>query len=295
MANLDPKGLFDLIGVHVPKDLKPNILIIGSLAAAYHFRGKLQSGAINTKDADLVVRPAGATAECAKIAQRLIDEKWRRTEKCHAMPEETSADQMRAIRLFPPHSNAYFVELLGFPEKEQVEAIKWVKIKLDDGWYGLPSFKFLGLTDFGRLQADNGLNYAEPAMMALANLLSHPTLGTARMSEQIGGRSLLRSAKDLGRVIALASLGTREEVEIWHEKWERALKSVFPNEFDVLAKRAGNGFRELLEDPQALDEARHAVDIGLLAGQKITNVQMKAVGQRFLVDAIDPLAKRFSD
>jgi hypothetical protein len=43
-------------------------------------------------------------------------------------------------------------------------------------------------------------------MMAAANLLSHKELGTARMTGAIEGRSLLRSAKDLGRVLSLAWL-----------------------------------------------------------------------------------------
>lgn len=292
MANLDPKGLLDLIGAHVPSELKPNILIIGSLAAAYHYREKLTGGAVNTKDADLVVRPAGAIKECQSIAQKLLDKGWRPTPKCKPSLEETPADQMWLIRLFPPSSDAYFVEFLGFPQHEQSELKKWVKIQLASGWYALLSFKFLGLTQFGSLQAHNGISYAAPAMMALSNLLSHPRFDDAKMSEKIGGRELRRSAKDLGRVIALAKLGGREETETWPEKWESALRGVFPREYRELAQVAGNGFREMLTDKDALDEARHAVDVGLLAGQQITNEQMKGFGDRLVMDAIEPLAKR---
>lgn len=43
-------------------------------------------------------------------------------------------------------------------------------------------------------------------MMALANLLEHPTIGASTMSSPIGGKTLKRANKDLGRVLAIATL-----------------------------------------------------------------------------------------
>lgn len=289
---LDPKVLFDLIAAHVPSDLKPNILIVGSLAAAYHFRSELQYDGITTKDADVAIQPAGAIQECQAIAQRLLNDGWRRLAKCYSRPSPTPVEELRAIRLNPPTSDAYFIELLAFPEAGQKEFKKWIPFKVADGWYCLPSFRFLALTAYGRERSENGLMYAAPAMMALANLLSHPVLGAERMSEPVGDRTLLRSTKDLGRVLALARLTSRDETETWAAKWEVALRAAFPEDYSKLAERAGDGLRALLEDSAALEEARHAVDVGLLAGYQVTGEQLRALGRQLLADAVEPLRRR---
>ena len=114
------------------------------------------------------------------------------------------------------------------------------------------------------------------------------------MSDTIGGRSLLRSAKDLGRVLALARLATREETEQWPNEWAHALRKSFPRDYRQLARRAGAGLRRLLDDADALEEARQAVDHGLLAGFQTTMGELRAVGLQLLADAITPLERRFS-
>jgi hypothetical protein len=294
-GRLRPEVLFELVASHVPRELQPHILIIGSIAAAYHHRDSLYHDGITTKDADVMIQPAGAINECQTIAQRLLDGKWRRVEKaegrgCFPRDSEDHPD-LRAIRLWPPSSDAYFVELLALPAISQVERLKWIPIKLADGWYGLPSFRFLGLVQHDRKMSSSGLMYASPVMMALANLLSHPRLGHERMSEPIDGRSLLRSAKDLGRVLALARLTARDELAAWASAWKHALERSFPEEHRALARRAGDGLRALLADPDALDEARHTADVGLLHGYQITAEQLAAIGRQLLVDAIEPLER----
>ena len=119
---LDPRVVFNLIAHHVPKDIHKHVLIAGSLAAAYHHREQLVDGAINTKDADVVVQPAGAVKECATIATRLLDDGWLRTVACYpratAKPKDfaTAADWLRAIRLRPRRTESFFIELLAFPQ-----------------------------------------------------------------------------------------------------------------------------------------------------------------------------------
>jgi len=126
-------------------------------------------------------------------------------------------------------------------------------------------------------------------MMALANLLSHPKIGSDRI-ESGPMQGLLRSAKDLGRVIALARLTGREETEVWPRTWLEALKNCFPDEWKELAGRVGDGLRELLEDDNALEDARKTTDVGLLSGMGVTAEMLKASGERLLLDVIDPLA-----
>ena len=286
--SLRPEILFDLIEAHVPADLKKNILIVGSIAAAYHYRDSLISGGVRTKDADVMIQPAGAIAECRQIALLLLEAGWRKTDKCYPREQETHPE-LRAIRLYPPTSKAYFIELLAFPSDSQQERQTWIPVRLTDGWYGLPSFRFLGLARHNPMLSSNGLQYAAPAMMALSNLLSHPTIGTARMSDPIGGRALLRSAKDLGRVLALARLATRDEMDAWASEWAAALKLMFPHECAALASNVGAGMAALINDATVLDEARHAVDVGLLSGYQVTIEQLVAVGRQVQVDAIAPL------
>lgn len=290
---LAPDVLFTLIASHVPSDLKDNILIVGSIAAAYHYRSELIEGGVRTKDADVMIQPAGAIAQSREIAMRLLNDGWRRTDKCFAR-ETKDHTELRAIRLYPPSTSAYFIELLAFPYETQQVNQEWIPVQLEDGWYGLPSFRFLGLSRHGALHASNGLTYASPAMMALANLLAHRTIGKERMSEPIGGRSLLRAAKDLGRVLALARLTSRDDIEQWPVQWSVALQTTFPSEAAALAKSAGDGLNALIRDSAALEEARHAVDVGLLSGYQVTVEQMVAIARQVQVDALDRLTEELA-
>jgi hypothetical protein len=290
---LQPALLFDMIARVLPGELKPRILVVGSLAAAYRFRDQIHHDGITTKDADCVIHPAGVVDECRRIAERLLAAGWRRTDKCYPQERAEPRNALRTIRLYPPGTDAFFLEMLAFPDAGQREAMTWIPFRLSDGWYGLPSFRFLGLAEHGWLETENGLHYAAPEMMVLANLLAHPRLGTATMSEPIGGRVLLRSAKDLGRVLALAWLTGRDGTETWTPSWEEALRGRFGAEAGTLAEVAGYGLRELLDDGDALEQARHAVDVGLLAGKDITVDQLRASGQRLLADVLVPLVTRF--
>lgn len=263
--------------------------MVGSLAAAYHFRVELQRQGVNTKDADLVVHPAGDTLSCAGMAERLLDRGWQRHPDCYAARFPDPADALRAIRLYPPDSTDYFVEFLNLPEVGQREIQKWVPVEVAGGWYGLPTFRFQGLSAHGRLRSEQGLEYASPAMMALPNLLCHPIVRPDRMSQPIGGRKILRSPRDLGRVLAIAQLSTREEVEAWLDRWLQGLKACFPDEWRELARSAGNGLRELLDREEVLEEALHTCEVGLLRGRGVTLANLAAIGEQVVVDLIEPL------
>jgi hypothetical protein len=129
-------------------------------------------------------------------------------------------------------------------------------------------------------------------MMALANLLSHSAVGNQRMSAPIGGRAILRSAKDLGRVLALAWLSGRDAAERWLEEWEPALRGCFPRRWRSLARGAGSGLQELLDNREALEEARITTEVGLLSGRGVTAENLRAVGLQLAADVLTPLAER---
>jgi hypothetical protein len=292
MNKLDPQELLSRIAADVPADLHKNVFLTGSLAAAYCFQAKLEGRAVNTKDADLVVHPFGDVARIARMAMKLRELGWSRTDECYPRAKPSPADELRAIRLYPPDSHDYFLEFLGLPRPGQTQPKEWLPIEID-GWYGLPSFRFQGLTARYRLTASVGIEYASPAMMALANLLSHPTLGSVRIESgnMIG---VLRSAKDLGRVLALAHLTEREETEKWPFLWLAALQECFPKEWRTLAARAGDGLKELLADEDVLEEARRTMADGLLEGMNLSSSNLKATGRRIFVDVLDPLGEMVS-
>lgn len=131
------------------------------LRAAYHYKAKLEGQAINTKDADLVVHPAGHVDSCRAMTEKLRALGWRNTEDCYPQSEDVPADEQRAIRLFPPNSNEYFIEFLNIPDKDQVKAKDWILLRLPDGCYGLPSFRFLGIVSIDRMTSKVGLEYAQ--------------------------------------------------------------------------------------------------------------------------------------
>jgi len=293
MSMLKPKAIFLRLSKEIPTELQKQLIVTGSLAAAYHFSNKLKGQAVNTKDADLVVHPAGNVTSCKEMTNHLLSLGWRRKERCIPQAKKEPVNKLEAIRLYPPTSKTYFIEFLNLPRKGQTHLKRWVPMRLADGWYGLPSFKYMGLVAEQRLKSEVGIEYASPAMMALANLLAHQSLGTARI-ESGDMEGLLRSAKDLGRVIALALLSGREDAEAWLDSWVQGLKKCFPKNHAELARNAGDGLGELLNDQAALAEAQQTTEIGLLSGMKVTAAMLKATGERLLVDVIEPLAERFA-
>lgn len=107
MNKLDPNVLFKRIASDVPSDLHQHLFVAGSLAAAYHYRSQLQGQAINTKDADLVVHPAGDVASCREMAERLLENNWRRTEECYPMQSAKPVDRLRAIQFRASSARAF--------------------------------------------------------------------------------------------------------------------------------------------------------------------------------------------
>jgi hypothetical protein len=161
-----------------------------------------------------------------------------------------------------------------------------MRIELKGGHAGLASFRYLSLTDFEPLPTGYGINYAQPATMALANLLSHQKIGHAAMSAKIGGREIKRSNKDLGRVLAMARLSDGK-LDGWPQIWVDALRSRFPNQFDRLAPTVGNGLRALLASENDLEQAVHTCNHGLLVDDAVSVKELELTGLRFMQDVIE--------
>ena len=299
MSQVTPAKVLAEVSTAVPDACRKNIVIIGSLAAGYHYFAGDDSKAVRTKDVDCVLEPFHAAVGAGQsIARQLLDAGWRQrqlTNDKNPGNAETPDDQLPAIRLYPPNANpnseeAWFIELLTVPKSVDGDGKKWTRVSLAEGHFGLPTFRFLSISTFDSLPAGElGIRYARPEMMALANLLEHSEIKPERMSGLIAGRQIKRSNKDLGRVLAITMLANLNDYRPWAEVWKKALMHGFPNEWRKLADRAGTGLRALIDSDSDLEEARHTCIYGLLASQPPTKDAMIAAGERLLGDAIETL------
>jgi hypothetical protein len=248
---------------------------------------------------DCVLAPFQTAVSAGQnISRQLIDAGWQQRkgdDQLQPGNAVTPVDQLPAVRLYPPGVNpeseeAWFIELLTVPESTEVEGRKWTRLPLDEGHFGLPTFRFISITAFNALPAgDLGIHYARPEMMALANLLEHPEIKSDRMSGLFAGRSIKRSNKDLGRVLAIATLADLNDYRPWATSWQQALQTCFPDEWQTLSLRVGNGLRALLESPSDLEEAHHTCLNGLLASQPPTLDALRAAGERVIGEAVESL------
>ena len=295
MSNVSPSLILAKVAQSVPHECLPNIIIIGALAAGYHFFGNDRDLYVRTKDIDSVLRPRNTAVKSAEaVAEKLISAGWQhKQDGNHGQPgnKDTPENELPAVRLHPPDTTDWFIELLTEPSPGDQGDRRWLRVELSTGHFGLPSFTFLRVITYKPVATPFGLFCARPEMMALANLLEHPTVRPERMSGLIESRAIKRSNKDLGRVLALARL-SEEKVEGWADEWSDVLKEVFPDTWKSLAARAGAGLRAMLASPDDLEEAVHTCNNGLLASRPVSVEQLRIELQRLLLDAVDPLEAR---
>ena len=304
MSQVSPSKVLAEVAAAVPANCRENIVIIGSLAAGYHFFKNDPNRSVRTKDVDCVLEPFHAAVGAGQsITRQLLDANWqRRLQGDHQTPgdETTPLDKLPAVRLYPPgvdpdSEEAWFIELLTVPESKEGDGKAWTRLPLKEGHFGLPTFRFLSITAYDPLPAEDlGIRYARPEMMALANLLEHSEIKPDRMSGQFAGRSIKRSNKDLGRVIAIAYLADLDDYRPWARQWEAALRLCFPDEWRKLALRAGSGLRALLSSPNDFEEAHHTCVNGLLASDRPSHDALRAAAERLLVDAIETMEESIS-
>ncbi len=209
---------------------------------------------------------------------------------------DTPDEDLPVARLRPPDSTEWFIELLTVPENQNDLGQRYIRLPTSKGHFSLCSFGFLALADYQPVSTEFGICVVRPEMMALANLLHHPSIGPQTMSGLMGGRRIKPTNKDLGRVLALALLAERKTEDTlleWASLWADALQVRFPARWRQLAVQAGQGVRQLLEAHHIEDfsEALHTCAYGLLVANPPTLAQLRTVGERLLVDAIEPLEK----
>jgi hypothetical protein len=299
MSELPARDVMQQVAEAIPAECRRKIIVVGSLAAAYHFFRQIR-GVISTKDVDGMLSPNALAMRNGKlIAERLFEAGWTlRKDPKWGQPGNASTpdDELPILRLHPPGNTDWFLELAVAPPEGAREAKIFQRLSTASGDFTLYSFRFLALAEEEPLETEFGILYARPEMMALANLLHHPHIAP----DLIDGSNDKRSNKDLGRVLALAWLAIdkdRDALDIWHPRWLAALRKRFPYEWRDLALRAGDGLRQLIDDNHKLDldQATRLCSLSLLRGRDLGPAHLRATARRILVEALRPLEAAAGD
>jgi hypothetical protein len=301
---LTPAQVLDEVAQALPARMREQVIIIGSLAAGYHYFAGDGASAIRTKDVDCLFSPhAKAVANAVEVTEQLLRSRWApRQDARWGTPgtAEQSLEDLPMVRLVPPdplvNHAQWFIELLSAPPEYHVsdQAKKLRRLRTTIGDFAICSFDFLALVEWEPLPARCGLRIARPEMMALANLLHHPVVSDAL----IAGTDYKRSNKDLGRVLALAYLtivkdrrDRTDELAQWPARMWSAAVAKFGSEAVSLATRAGSGVKALLAEEADLAQALRIANLGLLATMDLGMEAFRATGRRLLSEVIEPLVE----
>ena len=232
IPQLDPVLLLEHAAERIPSALRRNVVVIGSIAAAWAFRDLSGTHTVATKDIDLLLRPdVNAVATAEALGQRLLDEGWQPQYPNGIEPatEATPDDLLPALRLSPPGGDSqWFVELLAEPSRDQVARKHWRRFHTDHGDFGLPSFRYLRVAVHGATETDTGLYVARPARMALAHLLEHAEPDTMPIAGIPGTPP--RFTKDVGRAVSLWWLARQQSPLAdthWLNEWKDTLDALY--------------------------------------------------------------------
>lgn len=297
---LAPTKVLAQISAALPESIRPNVIIIGSLAAGYHFFSGDGPAAIRTKDVDCMLVPSPkAVAAAVAVTQQLLALNWKqREDPTLGTPGDANVEthKLPMIRLVPPAGSAWFLEMMAAPATDDPgnSGKQLTRVHTNSGDFAICSFEYLALVEWKPLETEFGLNIARPEMMALSNLLHHPVI----KQDIISGTEYKRSNKDLGRVLALAHLtiandsksGTNE-LSAWPLHMRDALQAMFGDRAGSLAKQAGTGLTALLSSPSDLNQALKIANLGLLASANVTIEAIKATGRRVQTEVLDALSE----
>ena len=292
---LTPQDVLQQVAQAIPEDVRGDIIIVGSLAAGYQLL-RHRGQAMRTKDVDGMLAPhARAMVSATRVTDRLLGEGWRpQTTPAYDLPgtANTRDERLAVVRLQPPGTHEWFLELLGAPPdvtpEPNTSGRSSRRLETSGGHFALPSFAYLGLAQFQPTLSEFGIRIALPEMMALANLLHHPAIGGTLMGQPFANRQIKRANKDLGRVVALAYLADQQDedaLERWQPRWHEALNDMASDHTQRLAAAAPAGLHALLASAPDMEQALHTVNFGLLSATPLSSSQF-VIALRRLVQAL---------
>lgn len=299
LTPLSPNEVLQQVANALPAAVRPNVIIIGSLAAGYHFFSGDGNAAIRTKDVDCMLSPnAKALATATEVTEQLLKTHWRQREGVKwGKPgnKDSAVADLPMVRLKPPGESQWFLELLAAPPQYQHNgpAKRLERVRTEIGDFAICSFEYLALVEVDPFPTVHRVSIARPEMMALSNLLHHPSISDVT----IEGTEEKRSNKDLGRVLALAHLtiaqdrkDNGDELGEWAKRMWQALQTKFGDQAGALATRAGDGIAALLASDPDLKEALRNANQGLLMSMDVGVDALMATGRRLQVEVLEPLA-----
>lgn len=274
---LDAALLLERVATRVPPSLRDKVVVVGSIAAAWHFRDVSGSAAVATKDIDLLLRPSvDAAATARALGQGLVDEGWRPTYPPGWSPAGSTSptEELPALRLSPPDGQeSWFIELLAEAPVGQIERKHWARFRTAAGDFALPSFRFMRVAVQDPEVTPSGLRVARPASMALAHLLEHADPDRTPISG-LEGRPP-RFAKDVGRAVAMWWLAGRQSPlaeQAWLADWSAAAGACLAAQsVDTSGSIPAMRARISLEALEGVQRESHAIAVrSLLAPHQVS-------------------------
>jgi hypothetical protein len=291
---LNPSQVLVQVAQALPKQLRGNLIICGSLAAAYNFFSDDGAASLRTKDVDMLFSPHAVAVDAAvEVTEQLLAANWKQREDAiygtGGRPED-DLEQLPVVRLRPPPGEGppaqWFLELLSAPPQYDPDGLNKTdqRVSTSVGDFAIPAFRYLALAEWNPLATQHGVLIARPEMMALANMLHHPEISDLKMRD---AQDWKRSNKDLGRAVALALLTVRrdrregtDEFGQWADRMWEALLAKFGDDALRLARHATTGIGALLASREDLAQALRIANLGLLASLDVGRDAFEATGRR---------------
>ena len=121
MTPLTPDAVMAQLAAALPEDCRPNVIIIGSLAAGYHFFSGDAQRSIRTKDVDCMFSPhAKAVAAAEQVTERLLKAAWQlRKDGEWAEPGNAhTPEEYLDVRSLVPRAQAMALAILRLADAE---------------------------------------------------------------------------------------------------------------------------------------------------------------------------------